>query len=207
MHVSLTARQLKAHGGELVLFPGVAHGLARLSGLLKPVIELLWVADVQRLNSHVLSDGPDLAAHLFGRDRVSLAPARAALMDAFGARCFYCDVSVGSSAPVDHVLAWSRVGLDGLSNLVVACARCNGDKSEALPGLELVSRALARDPGLLDQIALALEWPTQRSRVVAAAHGLYRVQPMGTPLWTGVRQVSPLDVNWVPGWLNTISLG
>lgn len=126
------------------------NGLTRLAGLLKPVIELLWVAHVHRLNEHVLGDTPDLAAHLFGRDRIALAPARAALDDAFGSRCFYCDCRVGPSASVDHVLAWSRVGLDGISNLVVACPRCNGDKRETLPALELVSRALDRDRAVLE---------------------------------------------------------
>ncbi len=30
--------------------------------------------------------------------------------------------------PVDHLLPWSRLGIDGLANLVLACGRCNSSK-------------------------------------------------------------------------------
>ena len=196
MHDAVTKSDLAAHRGEIVLYPGVAYALGRLSGLLKPTIEILWVEDVRRMNTHVSADAPDLMGHLFGQDRVALAPARSALMDAFGARCFYCDRSVQSSAPVDHVLPWSRVGLDGLTNLVVACVACNSDKSESLAVIELVTRALGRDAGTMDAIAADLGWPTQRRRVIGAARGIYRGQPAGTPMWSGVRRTMPLDLVW-----------
>lgn len=133
MHDTLTLAQLAAHGGAVELYPGVAWSLARLSGLLKPALEVLWVDDVRRWNRGLVAHVPDIAGHLFGRNRVSLAPARSALLDTFGTRCFYCGAAVGKSAPVDHVLPWSRVGIDGLANLVVACATCNTDKSQTLP--------------------------------------------------------------------------
>ena len=81
-----------------------------------------------------------------GRDRVSLKPARDALVEAYGARCFYCGAPVGKSGAVDHVLPWSRIGLDGLANLVLACRRCNTDKSDTLPRPGLVELAVNRDP-------------------------------------------------------------
>ena len=71
--------------------------------------------------------------------------------------------------PIDHVLPWSLVGIDGLSNLVLACARCNGDKRGALPALAIVDRVLERDRDVLEQIASEVQWPTQHDRVVAAA--------------------------------------
>lgn len=201
MHVNLTAAQLAAHGGAIELYPGVAWSLARLSGLLKPAMEVLWVEDVRRWNKGLVAHVPDIAGHLFGRDRVSLAPARAALLDTFGARCFYCGAAVGESAPVDHVLPWSRVGIDGLANLVVACVRCNTNKSQSLPATRIVEQVVTRDRRLMERMATELGWPTQLDRVVAAARGLYRGQPPGTPLWSAVDQVAPIDLAWTAGWL------
>ena len=201
MHDNISPAQLAAHGGAFELYPGVAWSLTRLSGLLKPALEVLWVDDVRRWNKGLVAHVPDIAGHLFGRDRVSLAPARAALLDAFGAECFYCAASVGASAPVDHVLPWSRVGIDGLANLVVACRRCNGNKSQSLPAPWLVERVVARDETVMEQVAVQLRWPTQLDRVVAAARGLYRGQAAGTPLWTAFGQTAAVDIAWSPDWL------
>jgi hypothetical protein len=201
MHDAVSRRTLAERGNKIVLFDGVASGLARLSGLLRPALELLWVEDVRRMNRWLGENIPDVAGHLFGRDRVSLAPAREALTEAFGPRCFYCDRRLGPSSPVDHVLPWSRVGIDGLANLVLACPSCNGDKLHALPALPLVDRALRRDRVVLEQIADRIEWPTQYDRVVAAARGLYLGQPEGTPTWAGLRRSAQLDLGSPTVWL------
>lgn len=200
LHDHLSTKLLAEHGGQLRLYPGVATALSRLSGLLRPTLEVLWVDDVRRMNKDLIADVPDLAGHLFGRDRISLERARAALADAFGATCFYCQAPVSMSAPVDHVLPWSRVGLDGLSNLVLSCGRCNGDKSETLPVMPLVVASLSRDPAVMEQLATDISWPTQRTRVLAVAKGLYRVQPEGTPLWLGYRKRLLLDLQWMNKW-------
>jgi hypothetical protein len=94
------------------------------------------------------------------------------------------------------------VGIDGLANLVLACARCNGDKSGALPAVPIVDKVLAdnRFP-TLEEIAVSLEWPTQRERVAAAARGIYRGQPTGVPTWSGFRQIERLDIGFPPSWL------
>ena len=194
MHDRLTTAQLAAQGGAIELYPGVAWSLARLSGLLKPALEVLWVDDVRRWNKGLVAHVPDIAGHLFGRDRVSLAPARVALLDTFGDTCFYCGAAVGKSAPVDHVLPWSRVGIDGLANLVVACVACNTNKSQSLPATGIVERVVTQDRKLMERIATELGWPTPLDRVVAAARGLYRGQAPGTPLWNAVGQVTPVDL-------------
>lgn len=201
LHDDLSTRQLAAHGGAIELKPGVAWSLTRLSGLLKPTIRVLWVEDVRRCNKQLVADVPDIAGHLFGRDRISLAPARMALLDAFGARCFYCQVPLSAMAPVDHVLPWSRVGLDGLANLVVACGRCNGDKSQTLPIPPIVERVLARDPAMLERVAIELGWPTQLERTVHTARGLYRGQPCGAPMWAGFGRTEIVDFVVDADWL------
>lgn len=202
MHDQVSARTLKAHGGVVTLYPGVATGLARLSGLLKPAIEILWVEDVRRMNRSLGAEVPDVAGHLFGRGRVSLAPVRAAFQEAFGPTCFYCGTRLARNSPVDHVLPWSRLGIDGLANLVLACDRCNGNKLHALPSLVFMDRALARERIVLEQLAEAIAWPTQYERVVAAARGLYRGEPEGTPTWGGVASTTYLDLTQAPSWLS-----
>jgi len=52
------------------------------------------------------------------------------LVERDGLRCHYCDyLMTYSEAQVDHVIAKARGGSDAPSNLVLACARCNGLKS------------------------------------------------------------------------------
>jgi hypothetical protein len=104
--------------------------------------------------------------------------------------------------PIDHVLPWSLVGIDGLANLVLACRRCNGDKSNALPAMALVDRTLDDQRlAALDDIATELQWPTQRERVVAAARGVYRGQPAGVPTWSGYQRSERLDIGFSPWWI------
>lgn len=194
---------VRAHGDAIQLNPGVAHALARLAGLLKPALEIMWVEDVRRMNKFLDEDVPDVAGHLFGRERTVLAAVRGPFKEAFGPHCFYCGTHLPGNSPIDHVLPWSLVGIDGLANLVLACARCNGDKSGALPAVQIVDRVLRRDRNVLEQIAQELQWPTQRDRVVAAARGIYRGQPDGVPTWAGYKRSERLDISFPPWWITT----
>lgn len=200
LHDHVTRKTLNAHGNAIELKPGVPHGLARLSGLLKPTLEILWVEDVRRMNKHLDEDVPDVAGHLFGRRRSALAAVREPFRDAYGPHCFYCGSHLPADNPVDHVLPWSLVGIDGLANLVLACVRCNGDKSGALPALSLVDRVLGRDRAVLEQIAETLVWPSQYDRVVTAARGIYRGQPAGVPTWLAYKRRERLDIGFAHWW-------
>lgn len=200
LHDQVSRSTLSAHGDAIELKPGVAGGLARLAGLLKPALEIMWVDDVRRMNKFLHSEVPDVAGHLFGRERSDLSAVREPLKEAFSPHCFYCGTHLPANNPIDHVLPWSLVGIDGLANLVLACARCNGDKSSALPAISIVDRVLKRERGVLEQIASQIEWPTQHDRVVAAAHGIYRVQPAGLPTWSGYKQTERLDIGFPLSW-------
>lgn len=202
LHDQVSRSTLRAHGDAIVLKAGVAQGFTRLAGLLKPALEIMWVDDVRRMNKFLHAEVPDVAGHLFGRERAALAVVREPLKEAFGPHCFYCDTHLPVNNPVDHVLPWSLVGIDGLANLVLSCARCNGDKSSALPALTIVDRVLDRDAKILEEIASEIQWPTQRGRVIAAAQGLYRGQPPGIPTWSGYRQIVRLDISFPPPWLH-----
>ena len=163
------------------LNPVSPMALARLAGLLKPALEIMWVEDVRRMNKFLDAEVPDVAGHLFGRDaRRALAVVREPFKEAFGPHCFYCGTHLPANNPIDHVLPWSLVGIDGLANLVLACARCNGDKSGALPAVTIVDRVLdAVSATCWSRSPPHLQWPTQHERVVAAARGIYRGQPAG----------------------------
>jgi hypothetical protein len=201
LHGQISRRALKAHGDAIVLRPGVAAGLARLSGLLKPALEIMWVDDVRRMNAFLEEDIPDVAGHLFGRERTALAPVREPLKQAFGARCFYCNARLAPNNPVDHVLPWSLLGIDGLANLVLSCAPCNADKRNALPSVPIIDHALQRDLATLEAIAQEIQWPTQYHRVVAAARGVYLSRSIGSATWAGRGTSQPLDLSDPSWWL------
>jgi 5-methylcytosine-specific restriction endonuclease McrA len=200
LHDHVSRSTLRAHGDTIELKPGVAHGLARVAGLLKPALEIMWVDDVRRINKFLDAEVPDVAGHLFGRERTALAVVREPFKEAFGPHCFYCGTHLPADNPINHVLPWSLVGIDGLSNLVLACARCNGDKSGALPAVSIVDRVLHRERIVLEQIASRLQWPTQHDRVVAAARGIYRGQPADVPTWSGYKQSERLDISFALWW-------
>ncbi len=198
----VTRSTLRSHGDAIELKPGVAYGLARLAGLLRPALQIMWVDDVRRMNKFVDAEVPDVAGHLFGRERTALTAIRQPFKDAFGPHCFYCGSHLPENNPIDHVLPWSLVGIDGLTNLVLACKRCNGDKSGALPAVSIIDRVLQTDRVLvLENIAAKLEWPTERDRVAAAARGIYRGQPTGVPTWNGYKQSVRLDLGFPPSWI------
>lgn len=200
LHDQVSRSTLRARGDSIELKPGVTHGLARLAGLLKPALEIMWVEDVRRMNKFLDAEVPDVAGHLFGRERTALTVVREPFKEAFGPHCFYCGTHLPANNPIDHVLPWSLVGIDGLANLVLACARCNSDKSGALPAVSVVDRVLERDRALLEEVASAIQWPTQRERVVAAARGIYRGQPAGVPTWAGYKRSVRLDIAYLPRW-------
>ena len=92
-------------------------------------------------------------------------------------RCFYCASAfdVERVPTVDHVIPWSFLLEDDLWDLVLACARCNAEKSDWLPAdafihkLILRNRTLSREgvslaisePEIerLYQAAISVEWP------------------------------------------------
>ncbi|BBX27409.1 HNH endonuclease [Mycolicibacterium alvei] len=201
LHSNVSRRTLRAHGDAIELMPGVATGLARLAGLLKPALEIMWVDDVRRMNKFLTAEVPDIAGHLFGRDRTALAAVREPFKEAFTPHCFYCKAHLPADNPIDHVLPWSLVGIDGLANLVLACARCNTDKRHALPAVEIVTEVLGRDQAKLEQIASEIRWPTEYNRVVAAARGVYASQPPGIATWSGYKTSARLDIGFLPGWV------
>lgn len=48
-------------------------------------------------------------------------------------RCFYCHETLGDDCETDHKRALSRGGPDALSNIVLACQKCNRSKRTKTP--------------------------------------------------------------------------
>ena len=80
--------------------------------LLRPVIELLWVDDVVRLNASRREGHDDVVGHCSDGESQTGPRPRSAL-DNFGARCFDRGAASTPASPIDHVPPWSRVGIDG----------------------------------------------------------------------------------------------
>jgi len=179
------------------LKPGVCEAFARLAPLLRSFIQQRWIDKVTALNADVLGDGATLSAHLFGVDRTSLNTPRGPLTELQGGRCFYCDGALRGSTPhVDHFLPWTRFPDNGLANLVVADARCNGNKSDRLAGLDFLSRwtqRLTREASTLADLGARLHWDVGVERARGAARSLYLSLPADARLWAGEGQFTPAD--------------
>jgi hypothetical protein len=70
--------------------------------------------------------------------------------------------------------------------------------------VKIVDRVLERERAVLEEIADAIDWPTQRERVVAAARGIYRGQPEGVPTWAGYQKSVRFDMAFVPEWMRSV---
>jgi len=132
LHDQISRRALRAHGDAIELKTGVAYGLARLTGLLKPALEIMWVEDVRRMNKFLDADVPDVAGHLFGRERIALAAVRDPFKDAFGAHCFtavsICDRTTRSTMCCRgqwwESTAWPTLCSPALAAMATSGTRC-----------------------------------------------------------------------------------
>ena len=134
LHDHVSRSTLRTHGDAIELKPGVAHGLARLAGLLKPALEIMWVDDVRRMNKFLDAEVPDVAGHLFGRERTAWPPSASRSRMRSAPHCFYCGTHLPANNPIDHVLPWSLVGIDGLANLVLACVAVQRRQEQCTAG-------------------------------------------------------------------------
>jgi hypothetical protein len=193
------------------LQPGVAFAMAKLSGLLKPALKWLWADKVWKANRQLFQGGLDVQQYLF-EDRIPLRRIAPALIEHFGRKCFYCNATAPDVTVyhIDHVLPLSVTKMNGLANLVLACPQCNSSKSDHLPVLEHVERALGmstqvgtpnRDEATLNEIGNKIDWDAQYDRVRRAARGLYRAEGAGTRTWRAVGlPLEPLP-SQLPAWI------
>jgi hypothetical protein len=168
---------------EITLHPGVAWGLAHLSQLLRPFIELQWQQDIVRFNStHLKTDR--LSEFLWGASRLNVGVLAKDLTELQHGRCFYCQKKLSSTKThVDHVLPWSRFWINGVSNLVASDDKCNLNKSDSLPIREHINEALSRNVNDLVNIATHRNFAVMLESTQSVATNIYKITPAGTPLW------------------------
>lgn len=160
LNKKINRRELDSINWSIQLRPGIASALAQVAPLLTPLIESAWITEARRFNADLC---PETAVekHLFGLDRSNLRNLRGPLIEMQRNRCFYCDATM-TAVHIDHVLPWSRTGLDDLSNLVAADGRCNLSKSGSLPSARWIVAAVEREH--LNAVGGDLTWPLDRNR-------------------------------------------
>lgn len=173
---------------QIRFLPAAAENLVRLAGLLRPLIQREWAAQIARLNQ--LPDAR-LEDFLFGADRLALATLRDPLVQLQHGACFYCGAPMKDAiVEVDHFVPWARHPNDAIENLVAAHARCNGAKSDHLAATGHLSRWVERserDTKLLAQLAAATSWRSELQTSLGVARGIYLRIPDDTRLWKGGR--------------------
>jgi len=167
---------------------GVGDHLARLNGLLRPLVHRGWAAMVARINGLPESE---LESFLFGVDRTALAAVRPGLAELQQGRCFYCGERLGAGAEVDHFLPWARRPDNGIHNLVVADRRCNGVKRDFLAASPHVARWLDRNHArahAIDDLARQAAWESHPDRTLGIARGIYLRLGASARLWVRADQ-------------------
>jgi len=174
---------------RLLLEPGAATQLIRVSPLLRPLIHREWAAKVASINELPIHR---LESFLFAdEDQVDLNPVRDPLLELQSNRCFYCDAKIVSKAQVDHFIARARHLDHGLDNLVVAHQRCNGSKSDFIAHTDHLlnwAARLERSSSDLATIALASGWERRPGRTRNIVRTIYDGVASDAVLWRGTGQ-------------------
>lgn len=168
--------------------PGASEHLVRLAGLLRPLLQRRWAADVASMNDDLVKDS-ELEEFLFGSHRIALGAVCDHLRELQGGRCFYCDGPL-RKPQVDHFIPWARVPINAIENLVVADQTCNGGKRDHLAATAHVQRWSARlqEHGpALRQIAESTGWEQAPERVLGVARAAYLLLPPSALLWSELR--------------------
>ncbi|MFF3491401.1 RNA-guided endonuclease IscB [Streptomyces sp. NPDC002795] len=87
-------------------------------------VHVEWVA----FDTHAISAGKPLMGVEYQRGTLAGAEVREYLLAKFGRACIYCGIT-GVPLNIDHVRPRSKGGSDRVSNLVLACVKCNEKKS------------------------------------------------------------------------------
>ncbi len=165
---------------SIQLTSGTQAFLRENAGALQALANLWWASYLEKVNQ--LAPLIIQKVERDGARRTSMAKYLELLRSLDSPRCFYCErtVSGGVKGHVDHVIPWSFMLSDPLWDLVLACERCNLEKSDVLPHRDYltkltthnVQRAKVAIPSQIASMlsvedavdryydaALAVEWP------------------------------------------------
>ena len=93
-------------------------------------------------------------------------------------------------------MPWSRHPDDGLDNLVVAHAPCNGEKRDHLAAAEHVehwTERMQRQANELGSVAAATSWQREPERTLGVARSIYLRLPASARLWQGEDRFVPVE--------------
>ncbi len=162
--------------------------LVRLAPFVRPLVQREWSGLVARFNG--LAEAR-LEQFLFGASREAIAHLAEPLLQLQGGNCFYCGRRIRQQRQVDHFVPWSRHPDDGLGNLVVTDAACNGAKRDHLAAAEHVERWAERNRQRqveLAQIADFEQWSYRPRRTLSVARSIYLRLPANARLWQAQRK-------------------
>lgn len=132
--------------GCIVLKRGIQDCFRRFYGIVVRLCRREWLDMVGRLNRGAIGAPLDLAEFLFGSERSPWPLIRPVLRELQNGKCFYCKHLIKSNQEdLDHFIPWSLYPNDLAHNFVLACRRCNGNKSDALAAEEALHRWLERN--------------------------------------------------------------
>jgi len=174
------------------------------------LVETAWGLN---LPTQLLEVAGDIGSEMLGtRRRPAITSARGTLNGYQKGKCFYCFDGIEIVARsertchVDHFFPWSvgaRVGgapVDGVWNLVLACARCNGwqEKSARPPALRYVERLhkrneflIASEPPLRPTL-IAQTGSTEAERAATLQRAYAEVTVKGSrPQWSAPEEMEP----------------
>lgn len=188
---------------RIVFVDHATEGLVRLNGLLRPLVQRDWAAQVAEINR---LEAAQLEEFLFGASRIPLDAVRADLSELQSGLCFYCDGRLRGKNHVDHFIPWSRIPDNGIENLVVAHDLCNGAKRDfiAAPGhLARWARRNRESASMLVEIARTCEWESAPERAFGIATGIYTRIADGTRLWRAGQEFEPASALEIRAALDT----
>ncbi|MEQ4720103.1 RNA-guided endonuclease IscB [Nonomuraea sp. B19D2] len=136
---------------------------------------------------HAMSAGRPLSGVEYQQGTLAGYEVREYLLGKWGRRCVYCGAT-GVPLTIDHIHPRSRGGSDRISNLTLACMRCNQDKNN-LP----VQEFLVGRPAVLARILAAAKAPLRDTAAVNATRwALWReLTATGLPVHTASERRGP----------------
>ncbi|WP_405230356.1 HNH endonuclease [Lentisalinibacter sediminis] len=205
--VEFLYRHEEIAGDAITLLPGVAAHFRRFHSLVRSLIESAWMRQIRRIraNDKLLGPGTDLAAFLFGTERMSITRYQPILRELQAGRCFYCAGRIRSNAAVDHFIPWSRYPLDLGHNFVLSHAGCNSRKSDYLAANHHLERWAARNEGQERYLKAAFESEGLPHDAVASRHiakwAYEQAEMAGALVWVKGEEMAYLR----PGWRRLFS--
>jgi hypothetical protein len=188
--------------GGIVLRPGVAACFRAQFPVIQALVQMAWLAFVQRLpaNRTMLGSTTDLSEFLFGAERSGLRVIAEGLLDLQTGTCFYCGRRIRDGGAVDHFIPWSRYPLDLGHNFVLAHASCNQDKRDMLAATGHLERWVGRnadDAVTLEEVIAKARFPADADASTSIAEWAYESTERQRGLvWVRVGETAALTGEW-----------